>query len=86
VFVTVVLEDRRYGVIALNQRRRFGATFGVDFDNPDLVQYAASFGLPGFRVETAADLLPTVRRALDLDVPSVVAVPVDNSRGPAALG
>lgn len=84
-FVTVVLTDGRYGVIALNQRRRFGETFGVDFDNPDLVQYAASFGLPGFRVEAADNLLPTLRRALDLDVPSVVAVPVDNSRGPAAL-
>jgi acetolactate synthase I/II/III large subunit len=84
-FVTVVLEDRRYGVIALNQRRRFGETFGVDFDNPDFVQYAASFGLPGFRVDSADALLPTLRHALDLDVPSVVAVPVDNNRGPASL-
>ena len=84
-FVSVVLEDRRYGVIALNQRRRFGETFGVDFENPDFVQYAASFGLPGFRVESADALLPTLRRALDLDVPSVVAVPVDNSSGPASL-
>jgi acetolactate synthase-1/2/3 large subunit len=84
-FVTVVLEDGQYGVIALNQRRRFKQTFGVDFGNPDFVQYAASFGLPGFRVERAEDLLPTLRRALDLNVPSLVAAPVDNSRGPAAL-
>lgn len=84
-FVTVVLVDGRYGVIALNQRRRFGQSFGVDFDNPDLVPYAASFGLPGFRVESAADLLPTLRRALDCDLPSVVAVPVDSSHSPAAM-
>ena len=82
-FVAVVLVDDRYGVIELNQKRRFGRTFGVEFGNPDFVQYAAAFGLPGFRVETAADLLPTLRRALDLDVPSVVAVPVDTSRSPA---
>jgi acetolactate synthase-1/2/3 large subunit len=84
-FVCVVLEDSRYGVIALNQRRRFGHTFGVDFGNPDFVAYAASFGLPGFRVESAGELLPTLRRALDLDVPSVVAVPIDSSRSPASL-
>jgi YD repeat-containing protein len=84
-FVCVVLEDSRYGVIALNQRRRFGHTFGVDFGNPDFVAYAASFGLPGFRVASAGELLPTLRRALDLDTPSVVAVPVDSSRSPASL-
>jgi acetolactate synthase-1/2/3 large subunit len=82
-FVAVVLVDDRYGVIALNQQRRFGRRFGVDFGNPDFVAYAASFGLPGFRVDRAADLLPTLRRALDLDTPSVVAVPVDSSRSPA---
>jgi acetolactate synthase-1/2/3 large subunit len=84
-FVAVVLVDNRYGVIELNQRRRFGRTFGVDFGNPDFVGYAASFGLPGFAVEHAADLLPTLRRALDRDTPSVIAVPVDNSRSPATL-
>lgn len=84
-FVTVVLEDHRYGVIELNQKKRFGRSFGVEFGNPEFVQYAASFGLPGFRVERAEDLLPTLRRALDLDRPSVVAVPVESSQSPATL-
>lgn len=84
-FVTVVLVDGRYGVIALNQRRRFGQTYGVDFENPDLVQYAASFGIPGFLVESASGFLPALRRALDCDLPSVVAVPVDSSHSPATM-
>jgi acetolactate synthase-1/2/3 large subunit len=84
-FVVVVLVDSRYGVIALNQKRRFGQTFAVDFENPDFVAYAASFGLPGFEVTTTADLAPTLRRALNLDVPSLVAVPVDSSKAPRAL-
>jgi acetolactate synthase-1/2/3 large subunit len=84
-FVTVVLVDGRYGVIALNQRRRFGQTYGVDFDNPDLVQYAASFGIPGFLVESADGFLPALRRALDCDLPSIVAVPVDSSHSPATM-
>jgi thiamine pyrophosphate-dependent enzyme/polysaccharide deacetylase len=54
-------------------------TFGVEFTNPNLVTYAAAFGLPGFRVEQACELLPTLRRALDLDVPSLLEVPVDAS-------
>jgi acetolactate synthase-1/2/3 large subunit len=76
-FVTVVWTDQRYGVIELNQQRRFGRAFAVEFDNPDLVRYAESFGLPGFRVSRADELLPTLRRALDLDGPSLVEVPVD---------
>ena len=76
-FVNLVWTDGRYGVIDLNQRRRFGRTFGVEFTNPDLVRLAASFGLPGLRVGRAEDLLPTLRRALELQVPSVVEVPID---------
>jgi len=76
-FVTVVWTDNRYGVIALNQERRFGRAFGSTFTNPDLVQYAEAFGLPGFRVERPDDLLPTLQRALTCDGPSLVEVPID---------
>jgi acetolactate synthase-1/2/3 large subunit len=84
-FVAVVLVDSRYGVIELNQKRRFGRSFGVEFDNPDLVMYARSFGLPAFAVESAEQLLPTLKRALALDQPCLVAVPVDPSQSPADL-
>jgi TPP-dependent trihydroxycyclohexane-1,2-dione (THcHDO) dehydratase len=76
-FVSIVCTDERYGVIELNQQRRFGRTFAVEFSNPDLVKYAEAFGLPGFRVECAEDLSAVLRRALDLDVPSIVDLPVD---------
>jgi acetolactate synthase-1/2/3 large subunit len=78
-YVNVVWTDRRYGVIELNQKRRFGRTFGVEFTNPDLVQYAGSFGLPAWRVERAEDFAPLLRRALDLDVPSLIEVPIDHN-------
>ncbi len=76
-FPTVVWKDGRYGVIELNQTRRFGRPFGIAFGNPDFVQFARSFDLPGFRVDAADDLLPTLKRALDLDVPSLIEVPID---------
>jgi acetolactate synthase-1/2/3 large subunit len=78
-YVNVVWTDGRYGVIELNQQRRFGRTFGVEFTNPDLVQYANSFGLPAWRVEQADDFRSMLRRALDMDVPTLIEVPVDHT-------
>lgn len=76
-FVTLVWTDESYGVIEWKQEQRFGHAFGTRFTNPDFAQYAKAFGLPGFRVTRAEDLLPTLSRALALDVPSIVEVPVD---------
>jgi acetolactate synthase-1/2/3 large subunit len=76
--VTVVIwRDDGYGLIDWKQRNEFGRPFGVEFGNPDFVAYAESFGIAGFRPATAADLLPTLRRALDVDGPALVEVPID---------
>ncbi len=76
-FVSVVWRDDRYGVIEMNQNRRFGRAFGIEFGNPDFVQFAKAFDVPAWRVESADDLLPTLQRALDMDLPTLVEVPVD---------
>ena len=76
--VTVVVwRDDGYGLIDWKQRNEFGRPFGVGFGNPDFVDYARSFGIPGFRPTTASDLLPCLRRALDVDGPALVEVPID---------
>ena len=76
-FVVLIWADHAYGSIEWKQQQRYGRTFGTRFTNPDFVRYAEAFDLPGFRVESAAELLPTLRRALDLEEPSLVEVPVD---------
>lgn len=76
-FVTVVLVDGRYGVIEANQQRRFQRHGGVEFGNPDFVGLARAFGIPGYEVTSADELLPTLRRALDEPGPVLVAVPID---------
>ncbi len=76
-FVTIIWVDNSYGVIEWKQQNRFGHDFGVRFGNPDFVQYARSFGLPGFKIESADAFLPTLRRALELDLPSIIEMPVD---------
>ena len=75
--VVVIWRDNGYGLIDWKQRNEFGRPFGVEFDNPDFVQFAESFGIPGFRPTSADDLYPTLKRALDLPGPSVIDVPID---------
>jgi acetolactate synthase-1/2/3 large subunit len=73
----VVWRDDGYGLIDWKQRNEFGRPFGIEFGNPDLVRYAESFGIAGFRAESSADLYPTLMRALAVDGPSLVDVPID---------
>ena len=75
--VNLVWTDSAYGVIELHQSRKFGRLAGTKFTNPDLVALAESFGVAGLRVGSAADLVPTLERALALDVSSVVEIPID---------
>jgi acetolactate synthase-1/2/3 large subunit len=77
--VNVIWENRQFGSIAWKQEQRFGEHFGVDFTNPDFVRLAEAFGCAGFRCESADDFARHLERALRLDVPSVVVVPVDYS-------
>ncbi len=76
--VTVVVwRDDGYGLIDWKQRNEFGRPFAVDFGNPDFVAFAESFGIAGFRPKSSADLYPTLMRALAVDGPSLVEVPID---------
>ena len=88
-YVTVVWVDGAYGVIRWKQDRSFGRSFGVEFGNPDFVRLAEAFGLRGFAITRAQDFAPALEQALNLDQPSIIAVPVDyseNHRLTEALG
>jgi acetolactate synthase-1/2/3 large subunit len=75
--VVVVWRDDGYGLIDWKQRNEFGRPFAVDFGNPDFVDYARSFGIAGFRPVSADDLYPTLMKALEVDGPALVEVPID---------
>src|SRR5213595_2186688 len=77
--VNVIWENRQFGSIVWKQDKKFGEHFGVDFTNPDFVKLAESFGLPGWRCEGPDDFGPTLKRALDADLPSLVVLPIDYS-------
>jgi acetolactate synthase-1/2/3 large subunit len=78
-FVNVVWENHQYGSIVWKQDKKFGRHFGTDFDNPDFVRLAESFGMPAWRCESVDDYARDLRQALAVDGPSLVVVPIDYS-------
>lgn len=77
--VVLIWEDGGYGLIEWKMDLELGEHHYVSFGNPDVVKYAESFGAKGYRIGSAAELLPTLRAALDDDGVSLIACPVDYS-------
>jgi acetolactate synthase-1/2/3 large subunit len=75
--VIIILSDSAFGLIEMHQNRRFGRTMGTRFDNPDFVALAHSFGVDGYRVDTAGQLPGILARALRARGPVVIDVPID---------
>ena len=76
-FVALIFEDSGYGVIKWKQMKRYGRPAFVNFNNPDFVALAESFGCRGYRVTAAQELQPILEEAFRQLVPAVVACPVD---------
>ncbi len=75
--VILVWRDNGYGVIRWKQQLRYGRTSGVEFDNPDLVRFAKSFGAAGYRVTDPSELPSIIREALETNAPAVIDCPID---------
>lgn len=78
-FTIVIFNDSKYGLIEWHQLRHFERATGIEFNNPDFVAFAESFGAKGYRVSSADDFLPTMDQALNDGTVSIVDVPVDYS-------
>jgi acetolactate synthase-1/2/3 large subunit len=83
--VVVVLNDSGYGMIKWKQEEMGFGKFGLDFNNPDFVKYAESYGAHGHRVEKTEDLLPLLQRCLGEDGVHVIDVPVSYEKANAEL-
>ena len=77
--VHLVWNDGTYDMVAFQQQMKYGRTAGVEFGQPDMVQYAESYGATGYRVTDPAELVPTLRKALEAEGPVVIDIPVDYS-------
>jgi acetolactate synthase-1/2/3 large subunit len=75
--VHVVCIDGAYDMVRFQEMARYGRDSAVEFGPVDVVALAAAFGAKGIRIEQPDELAPVLRRALEMDGPVLVAVPVD---------
>lgn len=75
--VILIWNDGGYGLIDWKQMNHFNRISNVRFGNPDFVKYAESFGAKGYRIERAADLMPTLKKAIADRAVSIIDCPVD---------
>ncbi len=76
--VAVVFNNRAFGNVRRDQQQRFGGrVIGSDLVNPDFVKLAESFGMAGYRVDTAQGLQTCLESALGDGAPALIEVEVD---------
>jgi acetolactate synthase-1/2/3 large subunit len=75
--VILIWNDAGYGLIKWKQVNEFGRESHVDFNNPDFVKYAESFGARGYRIDNTDDLLPVLQEALASKQVCIIDCPVD---------
>ncbi|MDZ5809942.1 acetolactate synthase large subunit [Halorubrum sp. AD140] len=75
-YTVIVFNDDDYGLISKKQRHHTGESFGTELTNPDLVAFAESFGIDGYRPESRADLREVIAAAVGGDM-ALVEIPVE---------
>jgi acetolactate synthase I/II/III large subunit len=75
--VTIVVNDRRFtsihdGFARTYQREEY---IGCELRNPDFLQYAAAFGVPGTRVDSAGALQSALKQAIAAGGPHLIEMP-----------
>ena len=76
-FVHFVWRDGAYDMVAIQERKKYGRESGVHFGKLDLVKFAESFGAQGFELHDADELIPTLNKALEMEGPVLIDVPID---------
>ena len=83
--VVTVLHDDSYGMIRWKQAGAGFKDWGLEFGNPDFVQYANSYGATGHRVEATKDLVPIFNKAFEAGGVHLIDLPVDYSENQKVL-
>ena len=77
--VVIILNDSAYGMIKWKQEAMGFEDFGLDYNNPDFVQYAESFGAIAFRPASVAEFHTILSESLLSSGVHVIDLPVDYS-------
>lgn len=83
--VVTVLNDSGYGMIRWKQEQGGFKDWGLEFNNPDFMTYAKSYGVTGHRVTRTDALFDIYDHAFDKGGVHLVEVPVDYSQNTKVL-
>jgi len=75
--VHVIWVDNAYNMVEMQEVNKYQRKSGVEFGPIDFKAYAESCGAVGFAVQSVDDLRPMLRKAMAIQGPVVVAIPVD---------
>jgi len=77
--VLIILCDNGYGMIKWKQKGMNFPDFGLDFNNPDFIQYAESYGARGYRITENGTFTGILSRCLHNPGIHLIEIPVDYS-------
>jgi acetolactate synthase-1/2/3 large subunit len=84
--IIVIWCDKEFGVISLKQIEEFGKKAFTEFNNPDFVKLASSFGAIGYAVGSVNEFPNCLKKAKESkDIPVVISADVDYSRNKILL-
>jgi acetolactate synthase-1/2/3 large subunit len=77
--VVIVLNDSSYGMIKWKQKDMGFEEYGLDFNNPDFVKYAESYGATGHRPGSDDEFRETLKNCLNSKGVHLIDLQVDYS-------
>ncbi|MEX2525730.1 MAG: acetolactate synthase large subunit [Gammaproteobacteria bacterium] len=77
--LVIIVNDSAYGMIKWKQKDMGFEDFGLDYDNPDFVTHAQSYGANGYRVQSDDHFQETLDHCLNTAGVHVVDLPIDYS-------
>ena len=83
--ICLILRDNSYGMIRWKQANLGFKDFGLEYDNPDFVNFAKCHGAHGYRVEKTEEFVPLLKKCHDTPGVHVVELPVDYSENDRIL-
>lgn len=76
-FVHLIWIDGSYDMVRFQEVAKYGRESGVVFGPIDIVSFAQSFGAKGLVIQTPDQITPTLKKALEMEGPVLVGIPVD---------
>jgi acetolactate synthase-1/2/3 large subunit len=84
--VHIVWIDGAYNMVQFQQQAAYGRDSAVHFGPVDVVKFAQSMGAQGLMIDGPDQIAPVLRRAMAMDGPVLVGVPVDYRDNPGLMG